>query len=730
MPSLLLPLVAATLAQTPSFSLSRFLPERREAYQQYERSLNAVPDPAQLRAHHELLADEPHVAGTEGDHRTIADLETYFRGLGLEVETQWLKVYLSRPISAEVSLINDNAPPTILGTTEPPIDEDPYSRDPRLTIAWNAYSGSGDVTANVIYANRGTKEDFDTLKKAGIDCTGKIIIARYGGNFRGYKAKFAEEAGAAALIIYTDPADSGYTRGLMYPQGGWSTASQVQCGSIMTLDRAGDPLTPFVAATEDLPDNERLTPDEVGLPKIPVQPMGWEAVQQIMQRMHGRAVADTEGCDKWQGGLPLPYRIEGGPALKVRVNVQQERGFQRTANVVATLKGAKFPDEKIIIGCHHDAWAFGACDPLCGTILVLESARSFAQLAKAGSPPDRSILFACWGAEEFGIIGSTEWVEAHYDDLAKNAIAYINLDMATMGDKFWASAAPSLKSLIIDAAKDVPHCRQTDATRQDISVYGEWLKRSGTTDKPATEPVIGDLGGGSDHVAFYCHAGVPSMAIGSGGARGTSYHSNYDTLNWYHAVVGDDYLPAQMNTRMVNTITSRLANADILPLDPTRFGDDGLRHLDAIEARAKSLNFNASFPGTRATFDGIKSSANDFQSMVDIVINAPKFAPEYCRLFNQYLRKFESAFIVESGLSGRAWFRNLYASPDQQSGYDSWMLPSLRLVVEYQNETAIQEMDRLYSDKIHALTLNSVYWRAITDLAAAGEKPPSEPPTP
>lgn len=697
-PALLL-IAAVTLAQAPSFSLSRFLPERREAYQQYERALNAIPAPDKLRAHHELLADEPHVAGTEGDHRTIADLETYFRGLGLDVETQWLKVYLSRPISAEVSIINPNAPPTILGTTEPPLDEDPYSRDPRLTIAWNAYSGSGDVTAEVIYANRGTKEDFDTLRKAGIDYTGKIIIARYGGNFRGYKAKFAEDAGAAGLIIYTDPGDAGYAKGPMYPQGGWSTSSQVQCGSIMTLDRAGDPLTPFIAATENLPDDQRLSPDEVGLPKIPVQPMGWEAVQQIMQRMNGRAVADTEGCDKWQGGLPLAYRVEGGPALKVRVNVQQERGFQRTANVVATLKGAKFPDEKIIIGCHHDAWAFGACDPLCGTILVLESARSFVELAKAGSPPDRSILFACWGAEEFGIIGSTEWVEGHYDDLTKNAIAYINLDMATMGEKFWAAAAPSLKSLIIDAAKDVPHCRQP-AEGGTLSVYAEWLNRSGTTDKPAAEPTIGDLGGGSDHVAFYCHAGVPSMAIGSGGARGTSYHSNYDTLNWYHAVVGDNYLPAQMNTRMVNTIASRLANADVLPLDPLRYLIDLRTHCE--NTREASLRAGMAFSvDVTEYFNGLDAVGAAFRSHMEIWLKTFQDADYVRTRLNEYVRMGDKMLIARDGLPSRPWFRNRYVSPNPQSGYDEWMLPEFRGAIEGRDQ---QRLDQAIQDLQVVLT--------------------------
>ncbi len=708
-PALLL-IAAVTLAQDPSFSLSRFLPERRDAYQQYERTLNAIPDPAQLRAHHELLADEPHVAGTEGDHRTIADLETYFRNLGLHVETQWLKVYLSRPVSAEVSIINPNAPPTILGTTEPPLDEDPYSRDPRLTIAWNAYSGSGDVTAEVIYANRGTKEDFDTLKKAGIDCTGKIILARYGGNFRGYKAKFAEESGAAALIIYTDPGDAGYAKGPMYPQGGWSTSSQVQCGSIMTLDRAGDPLTPFVAATEDLPDDQRLSPDEVGLPKIPVQPMGWEAVQQIMQRMNGRAVADTEGCDKWQGGLPLPYRIEGGPALKVRVNVQQERGFQRTANVVATLKGAKFPDEKVIIGCHHDAWAFGACDPLCGTILVLESARSFVELAKAGSPPDRSILFACWGAEEFGIIGSTEWVEAHSDDLTKNAIAYINLDMATMGDKFWAAAAPSLKSLIIDAAKDVPHCR-TPADAPPTSVYAEWLTRSGTTDKPAPEPTIGDLGGGSDHVAFYCHAGVPSMAIGSGGARGTSYHSNYDTLNWYHAVVGHNYLPAQMNTRMVNTIASRLANADVLPLDPLRYVIDLRTHCASTREATLRAGLIFSLDVTKY-FNDFDASGAAFRSHLEIWLKTFQDAGYVQPMLNEYARMGEKMMMAKDGLPSRPWFKNRYISPNPLSGYEEWILPEFRAAIEAQDQ---QQLDKAIEALQLALTkfgITMSYYRA------------------
>jgi N-acetylated-alpha-linked acidic dipeptidase len=716
-------------APTPSsadFSMSRFVPSRRATQSEFEKNLLEGIDPKRLRAWHDLVASEPHVAGTPGDLRQIDRLAKAFAEMGLEVETHWIWPYLCKPVSAEVEIVAPASAAKKLGVSEPPIDSDKYTRNPDLIpLAWNAYSGSGDATANIVYCNYGTKADFEKLKELGVETKGTIALARYGGNFRGYKAKFAQDAGCIGLIIFIDPADSGYAKGPAYPEGGWATPTQVQCGSILTTAWAGDPLTPMIEATENAP---RVTPEEAGLPKIPVQPIGWESAQPILKAMTGEPVADR--VPGWQGGLPTPYRLTGGAELKVRLKVEQTRAITKTANVIATLKGAKEPEKKIIIGCHHDAWNHGACDPTCGLILVLEVAKVMSDLAKAGHPPDRSILFCGWGAEEFGILGSVEWVEKNLADLEKNGVAYINLDMATMGANFSASSAPSLRSLIYDAARIVPNAPVPSATSlrrptKDApppvspgSVFNTWLARTMPTTpaapatatpspikegepakspKPAEtpEPPIGDLGGGSDHIGFVCHALVPSISLGSGGSRGTSYHSIYDTLDWYRAVVGDDYLPAQMNARMTAVIASRLANADVLPMDPRRVATDIRKQLTRISeaAMAKglspdSLHFEGVVQGLEDAAESVHSRANFF-----IASAGPSgVGPD----FRWWQMGLDRVWKVEEGLPGRKWFRNGYAASDRDSGYAPWILPMLEQAIEDGDQAALDQAGARY----------------------------------
>jgi N-acetylated-alpha-linked acidic dipeptidase len=513
--------------------------------------LLAGPDPDRIRGYHDVLASQPHDAGTPGDAAVVDALAGWFESFGLEVEKQELHLYLSTPVSASVSILDPaGGEPIALPIREKPVEGDPYSRDGSLRPGWNAYAGSGTVEAGVVYANYGRLEDFERLEQLGVEVEGRIVLARYGGNYRGYKAKFAEEAGAAGLIIYTDPADSGWGRGLPWPEGGYANETHIQRGSIKTLDYHGDPLTPFVEATEDA---ERLDPAKVGLPTIPVQPVPWSAAEKILSRMNGPEVPGG-----WQGGLPMRYRLTGGENLTVRLEVEQTRGTVVTHNVMGTLRGSTHPDEVIIIGCHHDAWGFGASDPAAGMICVVEAARVFGELAQQGWRPARSIVFAGWAAEEHGIVGSVEYVESRPEWLSENAVAYLNLDMAAMGPTFRSAASPSLQGVIASAARLVPQ----PGGAAGETVWHRWtgnpLEPGEPTEHtvppdPAFEPDLpsfGTLGGGSDHVGFLCHLCIPSASMGGGGTRGVSYHSIYDNLAWYRAVVGDDYEPARMVTQM------------------------------------------------------------------------------------------------------------------------------------------------------------------------------------
>jgi N-acetylated-alpha-linked acidic dipeptidase len=653
--------------------------DRREEQRSFEAALLSVPDPARLRAFHDKVSSEPHVAGSPGDARVIATLVETLQGFGLEVEKQELRLYLARPLRAELSIVAPRR--IVLPVREEALPEDPWSHQAGLDPGWVAYSGSGEVTGTVVYANYGRKEDFEQLARLGISLKGRLALARYGGNFRGYKAKFAEAAGASGLVIYSDPGDGGYAQGIEYPQGGWAHPSQIQRGSLLTLPYPGDPLTPDDPAT---PEAERLDPATLDLPRIPVQPIGSGAAREILSRMTGAAVPRG-----WQGGLPFTYRITGGEGLRVRLRVEQERKLFTTANVVATLKGARWPDQKVIVGSHHDAWTFGAADPNAGTIALLEAARSFAEAARRGQKPARSIVFANWAAEEFGLLGSTEWVEAHTEELRAGAVAYLNLDGAALGLQFEASASPSLKAVIAEAAHAIPQ----PGGPAGQTVFDAWLARGEDPDRPGS-PRMGDLGGGSDHVAFLCHLGIPSAGLSASGASGSAYHSAYDDLAWYRKVVGADYASAALVTRMTSLVLARLANADLLPLDEPAYGLEASRLVASFATEAHRRGQGADLGRLAATArDFTRRSRAFLAPLLDRVGGGSIEERDLFRL-NERLLLAERAWADPAGLPGRPFFRNQFVANDEDSGYAPWLLPAARRGLERQDPDEIDEGER------------------------------------
>ncbi len=687
------------LAQPVAEDLPYWPTAAREAYITRETDLLAEPTVTSLALLHQSLAGEPHIAGTPGDLRQIDLLVGFFTELGFEVEKHEFWAYLARPIAATLQIVQ---PETIdLPIKEESLPEDPDTSHEDLTFGWNAYSGNGDVTAEVVYVNYGTKEDFAKLAELGVSCEGRIVIARYGGNFRGYKVKFAQDAGAVGLIMYTDPADAGYVKGLPYPEGTWANSTHIQRGSILTLGQPGDPLTPGIEATENA---RRLDPETLALPRIPVQPVGWAAAEQILSRMTGAAAPRA-----WQGGLPFPYRVSGGESLLVRLHVEQERFIGKSANVLATIRGTAEPNLAVIIGAHHDAWGHGAADATSGLICVLESARAFARLRQIGRRPARSITFAAWGAEEFGIIGSTEWVESRRQHLIDNAIAYINLDMAALGPSFNTSATPSLRRVITEATRAVP-APGTNGQQRISDVWGRGIARQG----------FGEMGGGSDHVGFVCHAGVAAAFLGGSGAEGVSYHSNYDTIAWYRKALANSYESPIMVTQMAIAVASRLAEAPLLPLDPARAGADTVHHVAMLHNRGRALGL---FPAA----DSVGPVSTDLPPPLARVAEAARIYSE--RAANVHARLLEAqaagrlsaesqsrvsrlfmladrAWLHEPGLPGRPWFKNLYAGSDEDSGYAAWMLPMLRHAIERGDLSALEAASWVYVDvfdNLHAL---------------------------
>lgn len=670
--------------------------DRRAAYDRLLDAVLAAPDRARLRAHHDLLASEPHIAGTPGGARGAERLAALFRSFGLEVETPRYTVLLSVPVSASVSIVSPQ--PEELPLKEPAVAGDAESAHPDLPAGFNAYSSSGEATAEVVYANFGSKEDFERLAALGVDVRGRIVMARQGGNFRGFKAKFAEAAGAAALIIYPDPRDNGFAQGLPYPEGGYYNEHSIHRGSLPTLPYSGDPLTPGVAAVADLAPERRLKAGDVDLPSIPVQPVSWGSAQRILSRMQGPPVPR-----EWQGGLPFTYRLTGGAGLTVRVAVEQRRELRTITNVIGTLKGSRFPEQSVILGAHHDAWNIGADDPLSGTIVVVEAARAFMEASRAGLRPARTLVFAGWDAEEWGIIGSSEWVEEHAQRLTETCLAYINLDAAVSGHRFDVAASPSLQAALEAAARLVTHPNippqpwerfAPPAPQPQRTVFEAWLARA---PGPDGRPRAGTLGGGSDHVAFLSHLGVPCAAPGFGGGPGTQWHTNYDNLRWYRGMMGDDYSPHAALTSLVAAFIASLADADVPPFDPARAPGEALRHLDALSARARALGVGFDPAPVRSAFEGMAREAEAALAAIADAARAGSLSDACAQTVAAALIRADRAWRIDAGLPGRPWHRNLFVAPDEDSGYASWPLPLLRVAVERKDAGALDAATRAYA---------------------------------
>lgn len=666
-------------------SLDGFFNKSQKAQQEIESQLLNTVDEAAFKKHLRTLTAKPHVAGSKANEDVRDYMFKVMKDAGWNSELYPYDIYMSKePGNSIVELVTPIRQP--LSQQEDIVDEDPFSMDPTLWKGWNAYSGSGDVTAEVVYANYGTIADFEQLKKMGIETKGKIILARYGGNFRGFKAKFAEASGAAGLIIFTDPKDSGYAKGLVYPDGPYYSESTIQRGSVLTTDFTGDPLTPFEPA---LPlDGEkkikRMDLDKAQLHSIPVTPIGYGAAKEILGRMTGDPVPGA-----WQGGLPFTYRITGGSALKVRLMVDQKREYVRVNNVVGTLTGSEYPDEWIVLGCHFDAWGHGATDPNSGTAMLLSLSETLGKLAKSGKGPKRSILIGHWDAEEHGVLGSSEWVEQMRDELGAKAVVYMNFDGGVSGKNFGASSAPTLKRLIMDAAKEV------DYPYSDKTVYGQWTGNK-------TEPSIGNLGGGSDHIAFYMHAGVPSL---SGGAGGTSvYHSNYDDFHYYSKFVDPEFKMGPTIEKLVGIMSLRMANAELVPYDVQRYAQDLTIHFE--NATKKINGFDESFKGfdqakkSIATLD--KKSAQLAKKM-DTVLKSGRLSEKQVKSVNQQLIALEKSFLEEKGMYFGAWYRSLYSASDPFSGYASWILPGLEYEIALKSTDRLTEWDQRYSAAIERL---------------------------
>lgn len=647
------------------------------AEQATESRFLAVPDSRLAEEHLRILTKVPHMAGTLEDKATADYVAQKFRNAGLDTQIVEYKVWMNYPAEIKVDM---TAPPGIEmhGPTRERVDNDPFQDDPRVVMPFNGMSPSGDVEADVVYANYGTPDDFDKLEKMKVDVRGKIVLVRYGQNFRGVKVFVAQERGAAGVIIYSDPSDDGWRRGDKYPDGPWRPDTGVQRGSVgYMFEFPGDPTTPGVASIPTLPDSQRISPQQsLQMPKIPVTPLSYHDVWPVLQHLSG-----PDSPRDWQGALPFTYHVGPGPS-RVKMHLRQDYQFRTLWDVIGRVEGREVPDEWVVAGNHRDAWVYGAVDPNSGTSAMLESVHGVGELLKTGWRPKRTLIFASWDGEEEGLIGSTEWVEQHEAQLS-NAAAYFNMDVAVSGPKFGASAVPSLKQFLRDVTKVVP-------SPKGGTVYEAWQK-GGQPDAPSTQSPteaigdsrrtpaaqlkgdvpVGDLGSGSDYTAFLQHLGIPSTDVSSSGPYGV-YHSVFDNFAWFKKYGDPDFTYEQQMARVFGLEAVRMADADVLPYDYEEYAKEIASYLDAAHKRAEDK-----FGEHGLDFHAVDAAAHRFETAGVRILAKQKNPPQDATRLNQALRGAERAMLDPLGLPHRPWFRHMIYAPGEYTGYAAVVIPGV-----------------------------------------------------
>lgn len=660
-----------------------------ESQLEAESVLLETPSPERARRWLQELTEEPHVAGT-AQEKVVADyVRQRLEEFGLETEVAEYEVYLNYPKRVAARLVEPEE--LELELREDVIEGDRFSSSETLFPAFHGYSATGKVSGQVVYVNYGTPADYERLEKMGVSVENRIVLARYGRVFRGLKVWQAEERGAVGVLIFSDPADDGYMKGDVYPEGPMRPPSAIQRGSVQYLShQPGDPSTPGYPSRDDA---RRLTRAEMkGVPTIPSLPLSYREAEKILRHMEGERVPD-----EWQGGLPFAYHV-GPEGSVVEMDVEMEGGLRSIYNVFGIIRGTDEPERWIVLGNHRDAWNHGAIDPNSGTTSWLETARGLAAAVERGWRPRRTILLASWDAEEYGLVGSVEWGEDRAAELSEKAIAYINLDSAVTGADLNMSGSPSLRELARQSAAAVPD------PNKDDSVGGLWEQRmaekwasTSTIDLEQADETfelhLGALGSGSDYTVFLDHLGIAAVDFGFRGKNGV-YHSAYDNFNWMDRFGDPGFAYHATAARLLGVLAMRLASSDVLPF---RFGSyaGALEiYLQAIERQVVRINRKASvatdaesrdtlivdFSPVEEAIETFGKAGADLDAAVDQLI--ARQDSDSAAAVNEPLMLLERSFLSEEGLPARPWFRHLLFAPGLTTGYGAWPFPELAEAVE------------------------------------------------
>ena len=710
------------LAPSPADDLRGFTAESAKVQREWEAKFRAIPSPDSLREYMRRLSARPHHVGSPYDKDNAEWILAKFKSFGLDAHIETFDVLFPTPTERLVELV---APTTFRAKLqEPAVTGDPTSSQQAEQLpTYNAYSIDGDVTAPLVYVNFGVPADYERLERMGVSVKGAIVIARYFGSWRGIKPKVAAEHGAVGCLIYSDPREDGYTQGSVYPQGPWRPKDGVQRGSVMDMPLyPGDPLTPGVGATKDakrLPISEAAT-----ITKIPVLPISYGDAQPLLAALGGR-VAPAE----WRGGLGITYRVGPGPA-RVHVKVKSDWSLKTLYDVIARIPGATAPDEWVIRGNHHDAWVNGAEDPLSGQGPLLEEARGYGQLLKQGWKPRRTIIYAAWDGEEPALLGSTEWVEAHADELATKAVAYLNSDTNNRG-YLDMEGSHSLEQFINDVARDIedPETKLSVWKRDQLRAVSDAKTADERQEaRQRTDLRIDALGSGSDYTPFLQHVGIATLNLGFGGEGGGGiYHSIYDDFKWYTTYDDTSFVYGRALAQTIGTAVMRLADADVVPYQFTNFAETVGRYVKEVEKLATETRDQIQ-ERNRQLDDGVFTATSDpwqplvppareaaaphlnFAPLDDATDALSKAAERYDRAFtkaqanggaslakpeagtlNATLRQAERTLTSATGLPRRPWYRHLVYAPGFYTGYGVKTLPGVREAIEQKNWAEAQQ---------------------------------------
>lgn len=686
---------------------------QQSAKSDWESKFRSIPSAEHQRQYMQRLSARPHHLGSAYDKDNAEWMLAKFKEWGLDAHIETFDVLFPTPKDRAVELV---APTTFTAKLQEPTESvDPTSNQHSEQLpTYNAYSADGDVTAPLVYVNYGIPEDYEQLERLGISVKGAIVIARYGASWRGIKPKLAAEKGAVGCIIYSDPKDDGYYQGDVFPQGPYRNQDGVQRGSVMDMPLyPGDPLTPGIGATAHA---KRLEMKDVQtFTKIPVLPISYGDAQPLLAALTGPVAPDN-----WRGALGITYHIGPGPA-KVRLKIKSNWDMKKIYDVIVKIPGSVYPDEWIIRGNHHDGWVNGAQDPTSGMVAVMEELRGFAELIKQGWKPKRTIIYCAWDAEEEGLLGSTEWAEAHADELKQKAVVYINSDSNSRGF-LGVAGSHTLEKFVNGIAKDIedPEKKITVWKRSQLNrIFNARAQEDRNELRQRADLRIGALGSGSDYTTFLDHLGVASMNIGYGGEDGGGiYHSIYDDFYWFTKFADTDFSYARTLAQTGGTMVIRLADADVLPFDFTNFSETVKRYIDElkrllknsqdqIRERNKQISegvFTASadpketyippsieelpphlnFAPLDNAADALSRSAEKYDGALKKARQSSDkpLADATLRSVNQKLIQSERKLIHQDGLPIRPWFKHLIYAPGFYTGYGVKTIPGVREAIE------------------------------------------------